>query len=97
MPYVVGVRQVDEIPGVRARATRLRLPVVTGTFRQKGPCQVGKMHQAVQVVHGALEIGQHCTHFLGSITQVFGHHFVGIADPVYKTVIVALNLLEYIQ
>ena len=55
------------------------------------------MHQAVQVMHGALEIGQDRPHFVRSITQVLRHHLISIADPVYKTVIVALNLLEYIQ
>ena len=55
------------------------------------------MDQAVQVMHGALKIGQHRAHFIGAITEVFGHDLVGIADPVYKTVIVTLNLFQYIE
>ena len=55
------------------------------------------MRQTVQVVHGALEIGQHRPHFVSAVTQVLGHYFVSIADAVNETVVVSLNLLKNVQ
>ena len=55
------------------------------------------MYQAVQVMHGALEVGQYRTHFIWPVTEVFSHHFIGVADPVHQTVVVALNLFQHIQ
>ena len=46
---------------------------------------------------GALEVGQYRTHFVCSVTEVFGHYLVGVADTVDETMVVALNLFQYVK
>ena len=55
------------------------------------------MNQAVEVMHGPLEIGQYRTHFIRTVAQVFGHHLIGIADPVHQPMVISLNLRQHIQ
>ena len=55
------------------------------------------MHQAVQVVHGALEVAQHPAHFRLAVAKVFSHHVVGFTDAVHQAMIIALQLLQRIE
>ena len=87
------MRQVNKVPGISTRVPGLPWLRNAATFGQIGPCKIGEMYQAVEVMHGALEVGQHRAHFVTAVTQVFCHHLVSVADTVYKTVIIALNLL----
>ena len=88
---------MNEIPGIVTQGSASEARQIVAVLGDVGPGQVRKVNQAVEIMHGALEITLYRTHFSNAVTQVFGHHFVGFTYPKYKPVVVALYLLEHIE